>query len=129
MSINKVILVGNVGRDPEVRYLERGVAVATIPLATSEPARRAADGTEFPEQTEWHHIVAWRQMAEFSEKYVRKGALLYIEGKLRTRQWTDREGRTTSRTEIVADTLQLLSKRPDLQQAEQAAPNADGQNA
>ncbi|MBQ9439829.1 MAG: single-stranded DNA-binding protein [Paludibacteraceae bacterium] len=115
MSINKVILVGNVGRDPEVRYLERGVALATFPLATSEPARKSADGTEFPEQTEWHHIAAWRQLGEFCEKYVRKGMLLYIEGKLRTRQWTDKEGRTTSRTEIVAETLQILSKKQDQQ--------------
>ncbi len=119
MSINKVILVGNVGRDPEVHYIERGVAVANFSFATSEPARKLADGTEIPEQTEWHYITVWRQLAEFCEKYVRKGMQLYIEGRLRTRQWTDKEGRTTSRTEIVADTIQLLGKRIDNEQKQQ----------
>lgn len=113
MSINKVILVGNVGRDPEVRYVERGVAVANFSLATSDPARKLSDGTEIPEQTEWHYVVAWRQLAEVCEKFIRKGMQLYVEGRLRTRQWTDKEGRTASRTEIVAETIQMLGKREE----------------
>ena len=84
MSVNKVILVGNVGKDPEVRYLEKNVAVANFTLATTERGFTMQNGTQVPERTEWHNIVAWRGLAELAEKYIRKGAHLYIEGKIQT---------------------------------------------
>jgi single-strand DNA-binding protein len=115
MSINKVILIGNVGRDPEVKYLDRNVAVANFPLATTERAYKTANGTEVPERTEWHNIVLWRGLAETAEKYVKKGLPLYIEGKIRTRQWEDQNGNKRYMTEIYADTMQLLGKRSDSQ--------------
>ena len=87
MSINKVILVGNVGKDPEVRYIEKNVAVANFTLATTERGFTMQNGTQVPERTEWHNIVAWRGLAELAEKYIRKGTHLYIEGKIQTRSW------------------------------------------
>jgi len=114
MSINKVILVGNVGRDPEIRYLEgQGgqTKVATFTLATSE--RYKDRSGEIRESTEWHNIVAWRQPADVAEKFIRKGTQLYIEGKLRTRSWTDQTGVKKYTTEIQVDTLQLLGRRPE----------------
>ena len=96
MSINKVILLGNVGRDPEVRYLDKNVAVATFPLATTDRGYTLPNGTQVPERTEWHNIVAWRNLAELAEKYIRKGRLLYVEGKLQTRTWEGKDGFTPS---------------------------------
>ncbi len=87
MSVNKVILVGNVGKDPEVRYLEKNVAVARFPLATTERGYTMQNGTQVPDRTEWHNIVAWRGLAEIVEKYVKKGSQLYIEGKIQSRSW------------------------------------------
>ncbi len=118
MSLNKVMLIGNVGKDPEVRYLESNPQnaganpkVATFPLATSERYRdRAGDVRE---NTEWHNIVAWRNNADVAEKYIHKGTQVYIEGRLRTRQWTDQTGAKRYTTEVVVDTLQLLGKRPE----------------
>ncbi len=112
------MLIGNVGKDPEVRYLESNPQnaganpkVATFPLATSERYRdRAGDVRE---NTEWHNIVAWRNNADVAEKYIRKGTQVYIEGRLRTRQWTDQAGAKRYTTEVVVDTLQLLGKRPE----------------
>ena len=95
MSVNKVILLGNVGRDPEVRYLDTGVAVATFPLATSDRAYTLANGTQVPERTEWHNLVLWRGLAETAEKYVHKGDKLYVEGKIRTRSYDDQTGAKT----------------------------------
>lgn len=119
MSVNKVILVGNVGRDPEVRYLESNTKVATFTLATSE--RYKDRNGEQRENTEWHNIVAWRQTADVCEKYVRKGTQLYIEGRLRTRSYTDSTGAKKYTTEIQVDTLQLLGRREG-QEAGYAAP-------
>ena len=113
MSVNKVILVGHVGADPEVRYLDKGTCGARVRMATTERGYTAANGTEVPERTEWHSIVLWRGLAEVAEKYVRKGSQLYIEGKWRTSQWNDNNGVTHQRTEIVADEMQLLGRRPD----------------
>lgn len=113
MSVNKVILVGNVGKDPEVRYLERNVAVANFPLATTEKGYKMNNGTEVPDRTEWHNIVAWRGTAEFVEKYVKKGSQLFIEGKIKTRSYDDKSGNKRYITEIYADSLQLLGRRPD----------------
>ena len=109
MSINKVILVGNVGRDPEVRHLDKGVAVANFSLATTETY--TAKTGEKVSTTEWHNIVAWRGLAEVAEKYVKKGSQLYIEGRIKTRAWDDKEGVKHYTTEIFADTMQLLGKR------------------
>lgn len=111
MSVNKVILVGNVGKDPETRYLEGGTAVCSFPLATSETYRNR-DG-ERVTTTEWHNVVLWRGLAEVAEKYVRKGSQLYIEGRIRTRSWDDRDGNKRYTTEIVGDNMQMLGKRSD----------------
>jgi len=133
MSINKVILVGNVGKDPEVKYLERNVAVARFPMATSERGFKTANGTEIPERTEWHNIVLWNRLAETAEKYVKKGSQLYIEGKIRTRQWEDQNGNKRYSTEINGDVLELLGKRPDNASSEPitsfATTNPAAQNA
>lgn len=111
MSINKVILVGNVGKDPEVRYVETNVCVANFPLATSERGYTSRSGAQIPERTEWHNIVLWRGLAEVAEKYVKKGTQLYIEGKLRTRSWTDNNNVVRYTTEIYADNMEILSRR------------------
>jgi len=118
MSVNKVILIGNVGKDPEVRYLESGIPVATITLATSERGYTLANGTKVPEQTTWHTVIAWRGLAEIVEKYVKKGSQLFIEGKITNRYW-EKDGIKKFITEIVAENIQLLGKRPD----GQAEPN------
>ena len=110
-SINKVILVGNVGNDPEVRYLDRGVAIANFNLATTEKGYVMQNGTQVPDRTEWHPIVLFRNLAEWAEKYVRKGMKLYVEGKLQTRSW-EKEGQIRHKTEIIAENVQILC-RPD----------------
>lgn len=111
MSVNKVILLGNVGRDPEVRYLDSGVAVATFSLATSDRAYTLANGTQVPERTEWHNLVLWRGLAETAEKYVHKGDKLYIEGKIRTRSYDDQAGVKRNVTEIFVDVMEMLSPK------------------
>ena len=111
MSVNKVILIGNVGKDTEVRYLYSGVAVATLPLATSDRAYTLANGTQVPERTEWHNIVLWRGLAETAEKYVHKGDKLYLEGKIRTRSYDDQAGVKRYVTEIFVDSMEMLSPK------------------
>ena len=106
-SVNKVILVGNLGRDPEVRYLESGAAVANFPIATSESYKDRNTGERIT-STEWHNVVLWRGLAEVAEKYLRKGNSVYIEGKLRTRSWQDKEGNTRYTTEVVGDNMVML---------------------
>lgn len=108
-GINKVILVGNLGKDPEVRYLDGGVAVANFPLATSETYKDKSGNRV--DQTEWHNIVLWRGLAEISEKYLKKGSQVYIEGKIRTRSWDDKDGVKRYTTEIVADNMTMLGGR------------------
>ena len=120
MSLNKVQLIGNVGKDPEVRYLDSGVAVATFPLATTDRAYTLANGTQVPERTEWHNIVLWRGLAEVAEKYVRKGDKLYIEGKIRTRSYDDQNGIKRYVVEIFGDNMEMLTQRT----AQPAAPSA-----
>ena len=110
MSVNKVILVGNVGKDPDVRYYEGGMAVASFPLATTERAYTLANGTQVPERTDWHNIVLWRGQAQFAEKYIHKGDKLYVEGKIRTRQYDDQNGIHRYVTEIFGDTIELMSR-------------------
>ncbi len=117
MSVNKVILVGHVGKDPEVRYLEKNVAVANFTLATTERGYTMQNGTQVPERTEWHNIVAWRGLAELSEKYIRKGSQLYIEGKIQTRSW-ERDGIKRYTTEIYAESIQLLGRKSEHQDAQ-----------
>jgi single-strand DNA-binding protein len=108
-GVNKVILVGNLGKDPEVRTLDSGVSVANFTMATSETYRDKTTG-EKKIITEWHNIVLWRGLAEIAQKYLHKGDQVYIEGKLRTRSW-EKEGVTRYITEIVADNMTMLSKR------------------
>jgi single-strand DNA-binding protein len=111
-GINKVILVGNLGKDPEVRYLEGGTAVANFPIATSETFKDRTSG-ERKTNTEWHNIVVWRGLAEIAEKYLKKGSQIYLEGKLRTRQWQDKDGNNRYTTEVIADNLQMLGRKED----------------
>ena len=111
MSVNKAILLGNVGREPEIRYIESNVPVARISLATSERAFTTANGTKVPERSEWHTVIAWRGLAEIVEKYVHKGTQIYVEGRITYRSWDDKNGVTRYATEIIADNLQLLGPR------------------
>ena len=111
MAVNKVILLGNVGKDPEVRYPQQGQAVAQFSLATTERAYTNANGVQVPERTEWHNIVAWGRNAEIVERYVKKGTQLYIEGKLRTRMWEDRNQIKRYVTEVYVDVRELLGRR------------------
>ena len=111
-SVNKVILIGNLGKDPDVRHLENGATVANFPIATSENYKDRKTG-EKVSQTEWHNIVVWRGLADITERYLKKGDKVYIEGKLRTRSWQDQDGNTKYTTEVVADNLTMLGKSPD----------------
>ncbi len=110
-GVNKVILVGNLGKDPEVRHLESGVMVANFTLATTESYKDRNTG-ERKQVTEWHNVVVWRGLAEVAEKYLKKGNQVYVEGKLRTRSWNDQEGNTKYTTEIIADNMTMLGGRP-----------------
>ena len=104
-----MILIGNLGADPEVRHLQNGAAVANFRLATSETFKDKTTG-EKREQTEWHNVVAWRGLAEITERFLRKGSKVYVEGKLRNRQWQDKDGNTRYTTEIVADEMTMLDR-------------------
>ncbi len=108
-GVNKVILIGNLGKDPEVRYMEGGVAVANFTLATNESYKDKAGNKV--DQTEWHNIVVWRGLAEIAEKFLKKGMQVYIEGKLRSRNWTDKEGNKHYMTEVVGDHLVILGRK------------------
>ena len=108
-SVNKVILIGNVGKDPEVRYLENGSVVANFALATNESYTNKQTNEKVT-NTEWHNIVLWRGLAEVVEKYVKKGHKVYIEGKLKKRSWQDKENNTRYTTEVIADEMTMLSR-------------------
>jgi single-strand DNA-binding protein len=110
-GVNRVILIGNLGKDPEIRSLEGGVKVANFSLATSE-SYKGKNG-EKVEQTEWHNIVLWRGLAEVAENYLKKGNSIYIEGKIRTRDWTDKDGNKRYTTEIIGDNMVMLGSRRD----------------
>lgn len=113
MSVNKVILLGNLGKDPESRVLEGNRTVTTFSLATTDRAYKTASGTEIPERTEWHNVVAWNAAAEIAAKYLSKGSKVYIEGKLKNRNYTDNAGVKHYITEVFVDTLELIdSKKP-----------------
>ncbi len=120
-GINKVILLGNLGKDPEVRYLEGGTAVANFTLATSENYKDKTTG-EKRTITEWHNVVVWRGLAEIAEKYLKKGNQVYVEGKLKTRQWQDKDGNNRYTTEIVAENMQMLGKKDD-NNTNESSPN------
>jgi single-strand DNA-binding protein len=138
MSVNKVILIGNVGKDPEVRYLDNNVAVASFPLATTERGYTTRDGQVIPDRTEWHNITVWRGLAQVAEKYVKKGTQLYVEGKLRTRSYEDKDGVKKYFTEVYTENLQLLGRKGDsttdsssgsgFQEASQPVNNSTPQN-
>lgn len=124
MAVNKAILVGNVGKDPEVRHLESGVVVASFSLATTE--RYKDKSGELKEQTEWHNIVCWRGLADLADKYIKKGTQIYVEGRIRTRSWDDQNGAKHYTTEIIADTIQLLGRKSDNQSTSPSgAPTAN----
>ncbi|KTC90851.1 single-stranded DNA-binding protein [Fluoribacter dumoffii] len=128
-GINKVILIGNVGVDPDVRYLPNGNAVTTLSIATSEAWKDKATG-EKQERTEWHRVVCFNRLGEIAGEYVRKGSKLYVEGSLRTRKWQDQQGQDRYTTEIVANDIQMLDNKgsasssfDDLQQTQFAPSN------
>lgn len=120
MSVNKVILVGNVGKDPVIRNINDNTPVATFTLATNEIYKDQNGNTQ--KITEWHNIVAWRNNAQLAEKFIRKGSQLYIEGRIRSRSYTDKDNQTRYVYEIIADKIQLLGKKEDISPAEQPTP-------
>lgn len=108
-GVNRVMLIGNLGKDPDVQFLEGNIAVAKFPLATTETFKDRSG--KLVSQTEWHTVVLWRGLAELAQKYLHKGSLVYIEGRLRTRSWEDKEGNRKFATEVVGDNLIMLDKR------------------
>ena len=122
-GVNKVILVGNLGKDPEVRYLDNGVAVANFSLATTENYKNKEG--ERVSQTEWHNIVLWRGLAEVAEKWLKKGSSVYVEGKIRTRKWEDKEGNTRYSTEILGDNMTMLGGKPTSESPAEPVPSSD----
>ena len=123
-GVNKVILIGNLGKDPEVRYLDSGVAVANFSLATTESYKNKEG--ERVSQTEWHNVVLWRGLAEVAEKWLKKGSAVYIEGKIRNRKWEDKEGNTRYTTEILGDNMTMLGKKDD--NSTQSTPSSSEEN-
>lgn len=122
-TVNKVILIGNLGKDPEVRILENGTKLVRFPMATSEEYTDKISG-ERKSITEWHNVVVWRGLADIAEKYLSKGQKVYIEGRLRTRSWKDEAGTTRYSTDITGDTMTMLSKREENTfQPQNEAPN------
>ena len=119
--MNKVMLIGNVGAEPEVRYVDQGVAVARLRLATSERGYTLPNGTQVPERTDWHNVILWRRLAEEVEKYVHKGDKLYIEGRLRYTTYDDKQGQRRQQTEIWAENMEMLTPKQ--------ATTADGPGA
>lgn len=134
MSVNKVILIGNVGREPNVRYVDRDVAVASVSLATSDRAYTLPNGTQVPERTEWHNLVFWRGLAQTVEKYVHKGDKLYVEGSIHSRSYDDQNGVRRTVVEIWVDNMEMLSRQvqpagqpvaqPTTQPTQQSAPDS-----
>ena len=127
-SVNKVILVGNLGADPETRYMPNGDAVANIRLATTESWKDKASG-EKREITEWHRVVFYRKLAEIAGQYLKKGSSVYIEGRIRTRKWQDKEGQERYTTEIEANEMQMLGGKPSGESAPSEKPQRNAQGA
>ena len=128
MSVNKVILIGNVGKDPDIRYFEANRAAANFTLATTERAHKGANDQIIPERTEWHNIVVRGGLVQVVEKYVHKGSKLYIEGKIRSRTYVDRENQNRFVTEILVDELELLSRREPRDTAPPTTPSATSES-
>ena len=126
--MNKVMLIGNVGKEPDIRYMDQGVCVASVTLATTERGYKLQSGAEVPDRTEWHNVVLWRGLAETVEKYVHKGDKLYIEGKIHTRSYDDRNGVKRYVTEVWADAMEMLTPKavsqPQPQAAQPSQPSA-----
>ncbi len=122
-SVNKVILIGNLGRDPEIRYLENGVSVARFSIATSESYTDKTTG-EKREITDWHNIVLWRGLAKIAESYLKKGMKIYVEGKLKTRSWQDENNQTRYSTEVVGDQMTMLTRGDANQNSQQNYPSS-----
>lgn len=130
--MNKVMLIGNVGKDPDVRYYDRDQAVAAFPLATTERGYTLTNGTQVPDRTEWHNIVLYRGLAKVAERYIHKGDKLYVEGKIRSRSYDDQKGVKHYVVEIVADNLEMLSPKTPVSggvQQGQAVARTDAQGA
>ena len=125
-SVNKVILIGNVGADPEIRYLDRGVAIANFNLATTERGYVMQNGTQVPDVTEWHAIVLWRNLAEWAQQNLRKSMKVYVEGKLKTRSW-EKDGQIRRKTEVIAENIQILH-RPEPRRNEEESQEAREEN-
>jgi len=127
-GVNKVILVGNLGKDPEVRHLEGGATVANFPLATTESFKDKSGNKV--DQTEWHNIVVWRGLADIAAKFLKKGTTIYLEGKLRTRSWEDKEGHKRYTTEVVADSFTMIGpqRREENQNNQNNNQNQEGGN-
>lgn len=121
-SVNKVILVGNVGSDPDVRTLERGGIIVSLNLATTERGYTMQNGIQVPDRTEWHSIVLRNNLADWAERSIRKGMKLYVEGKLQTRSW-EKDGQRRSKTEVVAESIQILYRPADNRRPESFAPD------
>lgn len=124
MSVNRVTLLGNLGADPDYKKLDNGNEVASMRMATTEKGYKMRDGREVPEKTEWHDVVIWGGMASIAQKYLHKGSKVYIEGMLRHREYTDKNGVKRYVTEVHADVMEMLDQKPSAQQAQSApAPN------
>lgn len=128
--MNKVMLIGNVGKEPEVRYVDKGMAVARLSLATTERGYTLANGTQVPDRTDWHYVVLWRKLAEVVEKYVHKGDKLYIEGRIRYTSFNDKQGVKHNMTEIWVENMEMLTPKsqsaimPKSDDAKQSASSA-----
>ena len=127
-SVNKVILIGNVGADPEVRYLDRGVAFATFNLATTERGYTMQNGTQVPDVTEWHSVVLWRNLAEWAQQNLRKSMKVYVEGKLKTRSW-EKDGQIRRKTEVIAENIQILYRPEQYRRADGLQIQSDADEA
>ncbi len=125
-GVNKVVLIGNLGKDPDLQYLEGNIGVAKFPLATTETYKDK--NGKLVSQTEWHTVVLWRGLAELAQKYLHKGSLIYVEGRLRTRSWEDKEGNKKFATEVVCDNLIMLEKRSELSNHNRGAASNDTEN-
>ena len=128
MSLNRVMLIGNVGKDPEVHYRDNGLCVANVVLATSDRAYTMQNGTQVPERTEWHNLVFWRGLAETVEKYVHKGDKLYVEGSLRSHSYDDQNGVKRYVTEVYVENMEMLTPR-QASRPQQSAPQPVAQQA
>lgn len=128
MSLNKVMLIGNLGKDPEIRYVDNGVCTAQLNLATSTPGYTLQNGTTVPERTEWHRVLLWRRLAEVVERYAHKGDKIYVEGELRYRTYTDKKGAVHQVTEIWGSNIELLSPKPQVEKPSSNFNQAPEQN-